>query len=355
MSECNWRDVCVTADTSIIDVIKVLNKTALKLVLVVDESVILLGVVTDGDIRSGLLKGFCVDDRISQVMNTKPITTIPNNSRQKNLSLMKLHRIQQIPIIDENNCVVGLEIQEELFKKRTPKKTPVVLMAGGLGSRLSHLTKICPKPLLKVGSKPILETIIENFVEYGFSIFFISVNYKAEMIEEYFGDGSNWGISIEYLKEDEAKGTAGSLNLLVERFSVPIFVMNGDLLTTVNLDHLLDFHIQMDATATMCVKVNHHTVPYGVVKINHHEIYSLEEKPKNSYFMNAGIYILNPKVLENVPDKGKFDMTDLFELLLNRQEKIVAFPLIEYWKDIGQHRELQAADEEFGKYFPERI
>ena len=350
MSKYCWKDACVYPNTSIIDALKLLDKTALKLILVIEESGKLLGVVSDGDIRSGLLKGIAVDSCVSTIMNTRPTTTIPNNSRHKNLSLMDFHQIQQIPIIDGKGCVVGLEIQEELLKTE-PKQAPVILMAGGLGRRLTHLTENCPKPLLKIGSKPILETIVENFREYGFFRFFISVNYKAEMIEEYFGDGSKWKVQIEYLREKEAKGTAGALNLLSKDFDEAMFVMNGDVLTTVNFNHLLDFHIANQAVATMCVKKGNYTIPYGLVKINNHEIYSLEEKPRNSFFVNAGIYVLDPSILKSIPDEGEFHMTDLYSLLIRQKRKVVAFPVSEYWRDIGKHEDFATAGIEFNRYF----
>ena len=201
--------------------------------------------------------------------------------------------VRHLPIIDESGCLVGLETFEDLLAP-TEKNNFVVLMAGGLGERLRPLTETCPKPMLKIGDKPILENILTNFIEYGFRRFFISVNHLAEVVKRYFGTGSDWGVEIHYLQEKHRLGTAGALSLLPQNPSEPIFVMNGDLLTKVNFSQLLDFHFEQKANATMCVREYDFQVPYGVVKIDRHTITAIEEKPVQRLFVNAGIYILEP-------------------------------------------------------------
>jgi predicted transcriptional regulator len=245
----DWKDVLVSPETSIREAIRVMDAGALKIALVVDGARHLLGTVSDGDVRRGILKGCSLEDHVSQVMNSAP-TVIPQNEGRENiLALMRRKQVYQIPVVDQAGVLVGLEVIDTILA--VPKRDNwVVLMAGGLGSRLKHFTKDVPKPLLKVGDKPILEIILENFIEQGFGRFFISVNYKSELIESYFGDGSRWGAQIAYLREDKKLGTGGALGLLPERPLTPLLVMNGDVLTKVNFLQLLDFHNEHKAAAT---------------------------------------------------------------------------------------------------------
>jgi NDP-sugar pyrophosphorylase family protein len=227
----------------------------------------------------------------------------------------------------------------------------VVLMAGGLGTRLAPLTDNCPKPLLKVGNKPILETIIENFISHGFKRFYLSVNYKAEMIEEYFGDGSRWGAEIRYLREDKKMGTAGALGLIPEPLTQPFLVMNGDLLTKVNFSQLLNFHQEQNAHATMCVREYDFQVPYGVVSVDKHRIKSIEEKPVHRFFVNAGIYVLDPEAVSLIPADMPYDMTSLFEQMTANEREVIAFPVREYWLDIGHRDDFERAAGDFARIF----
>jgi NDP-sugar pyrophosphorylase family protein len=228
----------------------------------------------------------------------------------------------------------------------------VVLMAGGLGSRLRPLTDECPKPMLRVGNKPLLETIIETFIEQGFRRFFISVNYMADTIKEYFGDGSRWGAEIQYLEETSRLGTAGALSLLPEKPQAPLLVMNGDLLTKINFRQLLDFHREHHAQGTMCVREYEFQVPYGVVKMDHHRITGFEEKPIQRYFVNAGIYVLEPQALQHIPHGVFFDMPSLFQTLMADRQEAVVFPIREYWLDIGHMADYDRANGEFARNFP---
>jgi NDP-sugar pyrophosphorylase family protein len=253
-------------------------------------------------------------------------------------------------MLNDQGQVIGIKFYNEKYQNSLHPNW-VLLMAGGLGSRLLPLTEVSPKPLLKVGNKPLLETILDNFIEYGFKHFFISVNYKAEMFENYFGDGSRWGIEIKYLKEKEKKGTAGALSLLPNVPSHPVLVMNGDLLTNINFTQLLDFHMQHKANATMCVRSYDFQVPYGVTEIEGNSIISLDEKPMQQFFVNAGIYVLEPSVFRLIPGNTFFDMTDLFGLMLEEKQEISAFPIREYWLDIGKIEDLEKANGEFKNHF----
>ena len=263
------------------------------------------------------------------------------------LALMRRKGIHHLPLVDEIGLVVGLATSDELTGA-AERPNWVVLMAGGLGTRLQPLTDECPKPLLAVGGKPILETILESFAEQGFKRIFLSVNYKAEMIRNHFGAGGRWGVQVEYLHEGPRLGTAGALSLLPERPTVPIVVMNGDLLTRPNFDNFLQFHIAQGATATMAVREYDFQVPYGVVQLDGTRIEAIEEKPVQKFFVNAGIYALSPEALDHLPAETFFDMPTLFEHLIVTGKTTAAYPLREYWLDIGRLDEFERAQREWG-------
>jgi dTDP-glucose pyrophosphorylase len=332
------------------ETIKVIDSGALKIALIVDDSKRLLGTVTDGDIRRGILKGCSLEDDVQQVMNTNPTVAYQSDGQEKILALMRHKQINQIPVVDGDGSVVGLEVLEVILE-RPQRDNWVVFMAGGMGSRLKPLTDEIPKPLLKIGSKPILETILENFLEYGFKRFYISLNYKGELIEEHFGDGSRWGIEIRYLREKEKLGTAGALALLPEKPVMPVLVMNADVLTKVNFQQLLDFHQEHKAQATMCVREYDFQVPYGVVKIDKHRIYSIEEKPIQRFFVNAGIYVLEPETLQLISENTNFDMPTLFQKLIANKKETAVFPVREYWLDVGRMDDFERAKGEYPEIF----
>jgi dTDP-glucose pyrophosphorylase len=345
-----WADICVGPESDIREVISRIDNGSAQLALVVDGQRRLLGTVTDGDVRRGILRGVTLDESVSTIMNGNPTTAGPNSDRTTILALMKQKLLRQIPIIDREGCLLGLETLDELLSP-TPRENIVVLMAGGEGTRLRPLTDDCPKPMLRVGERPILETILSSFIEYGFRHFYFSVNYRAEVIVDHFGDGDRWGVRIDYLRETERMGTAGALSLLPQRASAPLVVMNGDLLTKVNLDHLLDFHVTQGAKATMCVRKFDFQVPYGVLKLDHYRIAEIEEKPVQRFFVNAGIYVLEPEVLDLLPQNQGFDMPALFDRLIADGLSTVAFPLREYWLDIGRHADFDKAQGDYARQF----
>jgi len=241
-----------------------------------------------------------------------------------------------------------LHTNKELMQVKFPNT--VVLMAGGIGSRLSPLTEICPKPLLKVGHQPVLETIIESFLEHGFHRFMISVNYQSEMIENYFQDGRQWGVSIGYLREKEALGTAGALSLMKENLEHPLIVMNGDLLTKLNFRSLIEFHEGKNVPITMCVREYDFQVPYGVVKLEGSYPTALEEKPVHKFFVNAGVYVINPEVISSIPENKFHNMTDVINPMLGKKQ-VASFPIHEYWIDIGEIEDYQKAHVEYETFF----
>lgn len=345
-----WTDICVGPASTIRDAIARIDAGEAQLALVVDAGQRLQGTVTDGDVRRGLLRGVPLDEPVSTIMNGSPTTVGPGSSRSDILALMKQKLLRQIPIVDHEGRLLGLETLNELLRPAT-RDNVVVVMAGGLGTRLRPLTDECPKPMLRVGERPILETILLNFIEYGFRRFYFSVNYRADMVIDHFGNGGRWGVRIDYLREKDRMGTAGALSLLPEHATTPLIVMNGDLLTKVNLDQLLDFHASHGAKATMCVREYDFQVPYGVLKLDHHRIVEIEEKPVQRFFVNAGIYVLEPETLDLLPSGCSFDMPSLFSQLIDQDEPTAAFPLREYWLDIGHHADFDKAQGDFAGEF----
>lgn len=346
----DWRKTLISPSASILEAIRIIDVGALQIALVVDENRRLLGVITDGDVRRAILNGVSLDNPAHLIMY-RDITTANNlANRDEILALMKKYDLKHMPLVDENGTVVDLKVIIDLIDEPI-KDNWVVIMAGGVGARLRPLTDDRPKPLLEVGGKPILETILENFVGFGFHSFFISVNYKSEMIEEFCCDGCKWGVEINYLREKKKMGTAGALSLLPVKPEKPLIIINADVLTNVNIHQLLDFHNAHKAAATMCVQDYHFEVPYGVVNINQHRIMGLDEKPVHRFFVNAGIYVLEPTVLDVIPVQESFDMTDLFTRLIDRGFETVAFPIREYWMDIGRVEDYKKANGDYLENF----
>lgn len=346
----DWKDVVVSPETPLGRVIEKIDGSALQVALVVRADGTLAGVLTDGDIRRAILRGQSLQIPVSEAMNCTPTTVLASTSRDEMLALMRRQVFHQLPLLDEVNQVVGLVTLDELIGA-AKRPNWVVLMAGGLGTRLQPLTKECPKPLLAVGGKPILETIIESFAEQGFTRIFLSVNYKAEMICSHFGSGDRWGVQIEYLRESIFLGTAGALSLLPAKPTEPIIVMNGDLLSRTNYDNLLKFHRAQAAVATMAVREYDFRVPYGVVRLNGVRIEAIEEKPVQKFFVNAGIYALSPEALDHLPSETFFDMPTLFEDLIAKGKATSAYPLREYWLDIGRLEEFERAQADIKTVF----
>ena len=321
----------------------------MRISLVVDDSDRLLGTITDGDIRRALLAHHGMETLVVDVMKKHPITALESDDSETILAMMKSKDLLQIPVIDSEGCVIRLETLQQLIDG-IKYDNPVFLMAGGFGTRLHPLTKDTPKPMLKVGDRPILETIFNQFVESGFHNFYISIHYKAEMVREHFGDGSNWGVNINYVHEDTPLGTAGALGLLPKEMpDLPIIMMNGDLLTKVNFEHLLSFHHEQKGMATMCVREYDFQVPYGVIETSNQQITSIIEKPVHNFFVNAGIYVLEPELIQKVDGIACLDMPNLLEEQILKGEKISSFPIHEYWLDIGRMEEYERAKKDIIK------
>jgi len=350
MSPEKWKSVLVGPQTPAIDVVRLIDSSRLQIALVVDDGGRLLGTLTDGDVRRALIAGTSLEAPVSELMFRTPTTAPPEADREALLTLMQAKVLRQIPIVDADGRVVGLESMMDLLARRELPNA-VVLMAGGRGQRLKPLTDVCPKPLLRIGDKPILEIILENFISQGFRRFFISVNYMAEKVEAHFGDGSRFGAAIDYLREDEPLGTAGALTFLPDMGELPFVVMNGDLLTKVNFAHLLDFHTGHAGAATMCVRPYTAQIPYGVVHMDEYRLTRIEEKPTQTVFVNAGIYVLSPGALTRIPRGEPYDMPALFDSLMAAGETTLAFPVREYWIDIGRVGDYEQAQSDYLRHF----
>ncbi len=349
MTSATWKSTLLPRTSTVHEAIQSINDTAQQICLVVDDDERLLGTITDGDIRRGLLRGVAMDDGVGTIMNIDPVVAADGTSNDGLLQQMTAHRLRQVPLVDAQNRILGLSHLHDLIMPSNDRDNWVVLMAGGLGTRLRPLTDTVPKPLVQVGNKPLLETIIENFVQQNFFKFYVSVNYKASAIKQHFGDGEKWGVEIRYLEEQTRLGTAGALSLMDDRPKLPMIVMNGDLLTRVSFEDLIDYHIENQAGATMCVREYDFQVPFGVVDIVDHAIKHIDEKPIHRFFVNAGIYVLDPTTIDLIPDEKYFDMTDLFLLAIKKELKTAAFPIHEYWLDIGQIDDLNQANFDISK------
>ncbi|HEX5330601.1 nucleotidyltransferase family protein [Sulfuricurvum sp.] len=336
--------------STIRDALQIINNGAMQMAVVVNSEGKLLGTVTDGDIRRGLLNNLRLEDSVETILHTTPTVATLSDTKEDILQKALAKKLHQIPIVDEEYRVLGIQEINDLIKPAT-KPNMVVLMVGGLGSRLRPLTEETPKPMLKVGNKPILQTIVEKFAEYGFNEIVLCVNYKSHIIQDYFGDGSAFGVNITYIFEEERMGTAGALSLLTTLPNEPFFVMNGDLLTNINFDHLCNYHLTQNAMATMCVREYDFQVPYGVVNMEGNTILSIQEKPVHKFFVSAGIYMLNPDVIRYIPKNQFYDMPSLFEALIQQDQKAVSFPIREYWLDIGQMEEYERANQEYAGVF----
>lgn len=340
-----WKEILINKNQTLLDTMRVIDAAALQFAVVVDERRHLLGTVTDGDIRRGILRGEGLDVPITSVMNDNPTSAKIGQRPYKYKQLMRAKQLKQLPIVDNKNKIIDILFMDSLSV--STNKNTVILMVGGLGSRLRPLTNEIPKPMLKVGNKPILETIVEGFKQYGYTNFIFSVNYKKEVIHDYFQNGEAFGVTIEYIEENKRMGTAGALSLLKERPEDPFFVMNGDLLTQINFDQLMQFHYEHNSIATMCVREYEFQIPYGVIETRDADLVNIKEKPIHRSFINAGIYVLNPEVFDYIPEEQFYDMPTLFEQLIEHGEKTSAFPVHEYWLDIGQIDDFNRANNEF--------
>ena len=350
----NVKNIVLTKGDTVLKALELLDLYALRIVLVVDENNQLLGSVTDGDIRRGLLKGQDLHASVESIMHTTPYSIDEGSLTDRQIfEIMREKRYLALPIIKNGQLVNIITLDDLIRTKR--KENPVFIMAGGFGTRLRPLTDKCPKPMLPIGGKPLLETIILSLKEQGFYKFYISTHYLPEIIQNYFGNGENFDIQIQYVHESEPLGTGGALSLLPrQEVDLPFIVINGDVLTNMNFSKLIDFHISQNAVATMCVREFQYQIPYGVVNSEQNDIQSMTEKPSYYFDINTGIYVISPELLEQVEPQF-IGMPTILEQQITKSKKVVSYPLHEYWLDIGHMEDYNRAQRDiinldFGKY-----
>lgn len=344
-------EIIVLPESSIREAMRKLDKGSLRICIIVNDAGMLMGTITDGDIRRALLRDANMQDPVTKVMNVHPVTARHPTTREQLLQLMNKHDLTAIPIVDERNKVVRLETLHQAMR---PEKhnNPVFIMAGGFGTRLRPLTDHCPKPMLRVGEKPMLEHLIEQFISFGFHDFYISTHYLPEVIHKYFGDGSNWNVRIQYVHEETPLGTGGALSLLPRSLSDrPLIMMNGDVLTKLNYAKLLQHHATNNFDATVCVREDEHRVPFGVIKTENQLITSVVEKPTYRYKINTGIYVLNPEIVMSVQPGQHIDLPSLLEQHRSQNRRIGTYASYDYWLDIGQMKDYQKAQRDIETYF----
>lgn len=342
----DWKSVVLKPEATIRDAMRTIDEAALRIGLVCDEQHKLLGTITDGDIRRGLLAATDMCDPVTKVMNKTPTVVKPTDTRQQRLDIMDKYDLLSLPIVDDNNCLVGLETLHQVLQ---PKKqdNPVFIMAGGFGTRLRPLTDHCPKPMLHVGNKPMLEHLINQFISFGFHDFYISTHYMPEKIRKHFGDGSKWNVSIIYVYEDSPLGTGGALGLLPKSLpKLPLIMMNGDVLTKVDFKRLLEHHESNKFDATMCVRELEHKVSFGVIESDNNLITGMVEKPTYRYHINTGIYVLSPECVASVKSNEKIDLPTLLARRMKKDKKVGIYTSYDYWLDIGQMADYQKAQQD---------
>ncbi|APC40770.1 nucleotidyltransferase family protein [Clostridium estertheticum] len=344
------ENYCIGTSSTIKEAMKVIDKNLTGGALVVNENNELVGTITDGDIRRAMLKGLSINNSIegTYFKNFKFVTE--EHSKKKAKEYMLSNKIRQVPVIDKDKKLIDLYFLDDILSY-DKKDNYVFILAGGLGTRLRPLTETVPKPMLLVGDKPILELIIEQFKEYGFNNFIISLNYKGEIIEEYFEDGKKFGVNIEYIRETKKLGTAGSIALVKEKFIKPFIVINGDILTGIDFEKFLNHHIKNNFNITVGVRDYEVNVPYGVLVTDNMIIESLEEKPTYKFNINGGVYVVNPEVIKYIRKDEVYNMTDLIEDAMNNECKTGIYEITEYWKDIGQIDDYKKANTDIHKFF----
>ncbi|ADI84803.1 nucleotidyltransferase family protein [Geobacter sulfurreducens] len=336
--------VVIPCSASIAEAITQLDRAGTGALVLCSEGDRLHGLLTDGDIRRAVLRGISLDAPCQDVASRRPVTVEPSFSAAQALHLMNQHDINHLPVVDDTGRVVDFLLRRDLIADDQLNLSAVV-MAGGYGKRLLPLTEQVPKPMLPVGDRPLLERTIDQLRRSGIREVNLTTHYLPDSIVEHFGDGDSFGVKLNYLKEDHPLGTAGGLKLM-KKASDPFLVMNGDILTGVPFQEMFAYHRKNGAEITVGVRKYEVQVPFGVVECDDVRITGLKEKPSLTFFINAGIYLLEPSVCDLIPEGERFDMTDLIQKLLDEGRSVVSFPIMEYWLDVGRHEDYQKAQED---------
>lgn len=332
----------VNVSLKIVDAMRAIDEGGVEIAMVLDEQERLVGTITDGDVRRALLRGDSLDSPLANIMHAPFVAVSGSAGRAEVLDLMRARSIAAIPIIDSDRRLTGLHLLREIIG-RIERPNWAVVMAGGRGTRLGSMTETTPKPMLRVAGRPILERIVLHLVGFGISRIFLSINYLGHIIEDYFGDGSEFGCHISYLRENRPLGTGGALSLLPESPVDPVLVMNGDLVTQVDLASMLAFHAQGPQKLTIGVRQYVHTVPFGCITMAGPRVVQIEEKPRLEKVVNAGIYLLDPDLVAKVPKDFEFSLPSLIEECLSDGIPVGGFEIEDDWTDIGQREQLKAA------------
>ncbi|MFH0954151.1 MAG: nucleotidyltransferase family protein [Verrucomicrobiota bacterium] len=348
------KPFCVRPHSLLRDVIACIDRNEKGIALVTDDDGHLLGTITDGDMRRGILAGLAPDAELEVLLQrrkaefAKPITAPAGTDRARLLEIMRESQVRQIPLLDDDSRVVGLVTTDELMPEHVlPLRA--VIMAGGRGQRLYPLTETTPKPMLPVGDRPLMEHTIRHLRDAGIKNVSITTHYRPEEISKHFRDGHDFGVAVEYVRENEPLGTAGSLALL-RKSGEPLLVINGDVLTRVDFKAMLAYHRDHKADMTVGVRKYDLNVPYGVIQCDDIEVREVVEKPMYSFLVNAGIYLIEPSVCDVVPLDRRFDMTDLIGVLVSQRRKVISFPILEYWLDVGRPKDYQQAQKDIQQW-----
>lgn len=339
-----WRQAILPESSTIGQAIRNLDQVAIKIVLVVDKASKLVGTISDGDIRRGLLKGLDLNSPIVSIIHHNALVVPPEMARDMVMKLMVANKIHQIPVVDGQQQLVGLHLWDGITTLPI-RANLMVIMAGGMGTRLLPHTQNLPKPMVLVAGKPMLEHIIERGKLEGFNHFVLAIHHLGHIIEAHFGNGERLGVKIDYLREQSPLGTAGALGLLNPKPDSPFVVSNGDVITDIRYGELLDFHNSNQASATMAVRIHEWQHPYGLVQMQGVDIIGFEEKPVARSHINAGVYVLSPEILNELIAEAPCDMPMLFERLQAKAKRTVAYPMHEPWLDVGRPIDLAEARE----------
>lgn len=333
----------IKEDTSFNEILLKINQNGLGIVVCVDENNRLIGILTDGDIRRAILAGINID---FDIINKNPIKSLNGKNFSDYKALITKYNLKALPIVDSNGELEDV-LSNEIFTKKNTNR--VVIMAGGLGSRLGELTKNTPKPMLLVGGKPILETIVLNFKDQGFFNFTICVNYLSEQILNYFKDGSKFGVNIDYIIEDKRMGTAGSISKITD-INEPFFLVNGDILTSVNFNDFLESHLSSKAHITVCSTKFKYQLPFALVDTDsNRKIILIKEKPSYEFLINAGMYVIDPSIIDLIPNDTMIDITTVIERALERKLLVSCFLYDGYWLDIGRKEQFDKANFDYNE------
>ncbi|TXE81322.1 CBS domain-containing protein [Campylobacter peloridis] len=339
----NINDLKLKENSTIKQALSIIGSLRVRLGVIVDKNDNFLGIISDSNIRKALINGYTINDSIKNIYTKNPITIKKNTSKKELLKLASLNDIYDFPILDKNNKIIAIKSISSIFSKN---ENIVVLMAGGLGTRLGNLTKNTPKPMLKVGNKPILENIIQKLSDQNFENFIFCVNYKKQIIKKYFKNGEKFGINIKYIEEEKPLGTAGALSLIKEKITKSFIIMNGDILTDLDFNELLKAHKKSKAIMSVCVREFTYQIPYGVIKTNKNFINDIQEKPEQKFLVSAGIYVCEPCILDLLKENEYLNMPELIKLVMQKA-KVNTFLLNDYWIDIGLIEQYKKANEEF--------